>query len=399
MLTTEEQEPRQDGTFRASSLPETALIAGRHRAKRISFELTRKVRLMSTSARLAHISTLLTIVLLIVFAAAVPAAADDSLSVIFGSAPNIFDALDLVAQGAGFFSEEHLNVVRDHVANAPTCAQLVATGKGDVCSMAIEPLLEGYEKGLRLQLFLARSAQYSTVLGVPLDSQIRTLADFKGTNIGEPTIGSAAEVATKSMLAGAGLGKSDYSFLPVGTGASGLNALDNKRVSGLAVAYAEFVGYEVVANRQFRFFRHPLLLDVPNTGYAATPATIQAKGDLLKRYARAIVKAALFIRTSPAAAARLYLQLQVGGGNASGTALQNATRELTLLGDYLPAADPSNKRIGYFPVRGIELYSKVLTDYGITTQIVPGAAVVTDEFIEFANDFDHRAVTALAKRM
>jgi NitT/TauT family transport system substrate-binding protein len=235
-------------------------------------------------------------------------------------------------------------------------------------------------------------------LGVPLDSPIKTLADFKGTNIGEPTIGSAAEVATKSMLAGAGLGKSDYSFLPVGAGASGLNALDTNRVAGLAVAYAEFVTYEVVANKEFRFFRHPLLKDVPNTGYAATPATILAKGDLLRRYSRAIVKAALFTRSNPAAAARLYLQLQVGGERANDGALQNITRELTLLGEYLPAADPTNARIGYLPIRGIELYSKVLTDYGITSQVVPGSAIITDQFIAFANAFDHRAVIALANK-
>jgi NitT/TauT family transport system substrate-binding protein len=337
--------------------------------------------------------------LLVLCSAPRPAVADDSLSVIFGAAPSLFDAMDLVAQGAGFFNDEHLIVNRDHVANASTCAELVATGKADVCSLSVEPVLEGYEKGLHLQLFLARSAWYSYMLAVLDESPIRTLADFKGTNIGENSIGSAAEPATESMLSGAGLRKGDYSFVTVGAGAQALDALLNKRVDALAFGYSEIATDEVAANTMFRLFRHPVLKDVPNVGYAALPETIQAKGDLLKRYSRALVKAALFIRTNPAASARLYLQLQVGDGKVTDEALQKTTRQLTLLEDYLPAADPSNKRIGYLPPRGIELYSRVLTDYGVTHQVVPASAIVTDQFIGFANDFDHKAVVALAKSM
>jgi NitT/TauT family transport system substrate-binding protein len=337
--------------------------------------------------------------LLAIFAVARPARADDSLTLLAGAAPGLYDALDLVAQGAGFYKDEHLDVIKNHVANASTCAQLVATGKADICSMSVEPVLTGYEKGLRLQFFLARSAQYSYGLGVLADSPIRTLADFKGTVVGELTIGSSAEPAVHSMLAGAGLQKSDYAFVPIGSGAQALESFVDKHVAGVAMAYGDVVTFETVGNVNVRFFRHPILKDVPNVAYAATPATIGAKGPLLARFSRAIVKAALFMRENPAAAARLYLEYQVGGGPVTATALQNTTRQLTLLRDYLPAADPSNKRIGYLPPQGLELYSKLLVDYGLATQAVPVAAIATDQFIAFANDFDHRAVIALAKGM
>jgi NitT/TauT family transport system substrate-binding protein len=327
-----------------------------------------------------------------------PALSDDALSLIAGATPALFDTLDLVAQGAGFYRDEHLNVTTDHVANSGTCAQLVATGKADICSLSVEPVLQGYEKGLHLQIFLARSAQYSYVLAVLPDSPIRSLEDFKGTEIGENSIGSSAEPATESMLAGAGLTKADYAFVPVGAGAQALDALLGKRVAGIAVSLESVVSYEVVGNMTIRFFRHPILKDIPNVAFTATPATIQAKADVLERFCRAIVKAALFTRTNPQAAARLYLQLQVGGGRVTDSALQNTTRQLTLLQGYLPAADPSNKRIGYLAPRDLELYSKILTDYGITQKVVPVAAVLTDQFIPFANDFDHKALIAQAKR-
>jgi ABC-type nitrate/sulfonate/bicarbonate transport system substrate-binding protein len=167
----------------------------------------------------------------------------------------------------------------------------------------------------------------------------------------------------------------------------------------LADTLSDLVTYELAGNITFRVFRHPILKDIANVGYAALPATIAAKGDVLRRYSRAIVEAALFIRTNPRAAARLYLQNQVGGLKVTGEAVRDTARELALLQDFLPAGDPSNKRIGLLPPQGLELYSRYLADFGMIPRPVPGAAVATDRFVPYANDFDHRAVRALARRM
>jgi hypothetical protein len=88
------------------------------------------------------------------------------------------------------------------IAGGSTAAQLVASGKVDLCVISVEPALVGYEKGLRLQFFLSRQSQYSYVLGVLNDSPIRRLEDFKGKEIGEVTAGSLSEVAADSMLEG-----------------------------------------------------------------------------------------------------------------------------------------------------------------------------------------------------
>jgi hypothetical protein len=95
----------------------------------------------------------------------------------------------------------------------------------------------------------------------------------------------------------------------------------------------------------------------------------------------------------------LYLQLQVGGAKVTEDAVQRLTRYFVLIQGDLPAGDPSDKRIGYVSPQGLGLISQLLTDYGITQQVVAGSAIVTDQFIPFANDFDHKAVIALAKRM
>src|SRR5271165_5083417 len=95
------------------------------------------------SARLAFGAAGCACALLLVFGAPGPALADDSLSIVAGSAPGIFDALELVAQGAGFCRQEHLNINKNYSNSPATAAQLVATGKADVCALSLEPIIQG----------------------------------------------------------------------------------------------------------------------------------------------------------------------------------------------------------------------------------------------------------------
>jgi NitT/TauT family transport system substrate-binding protein len=326
-----------------------------------------------------------------------PALADDTLTVMRAAiAPNIFDLLDIVAEHLGFFKDEHLTIV-EQLANSPAvAAQLVATGKGDLCALSAEAVLQGYPRGLRLQYFFSHTTRYTNVLAVRDDSPIRTLADFRGKNIGVINIGSAGEVTAQLTLAGVGLEKTDVTFSPIGVGPQALDAVANNRVDGIAYPYVEAVNIEVVGNFKMRIFRNPILKDISNAGYAAAPATIQARADALQRFTRAIVEAALFVHYNPRVAARFFLE--AAGVRITPQLLDNNAREIALLEDNLPAADPANKRMGYMSPRGLEVLSRVLTDNGMTSQVVPASAIVTNQFIDYANQFDHKAVIALALR-
>jgi NitT/TauT family transport system substrate-binding protein len=327
-----------------------------------------------------------------------PASADDTLNVIgasFSSA--FFEVLDHVAVRAGFFNEEHLNVQKTYIFAASSAAQLVATGKADVVSCSFEPVLVGYEKGLRLQYFFQSDPEYVYALAVLQDSPIKALGDFKGKDIGEISAGSGAEVGTRSMLSGAGLNRNDYSFVAIGSGAPALTALAQNKVAGAAVSLVELSVETVVGGAKFRIFRHPILKNIGTYGFAATPATIRNKGDQLKRYARALVKAALLTRVNPQLAARYFLL--DSGQKVTPEALQNEVQILTLSQDDLAAADPENQKIGAFSLRDTEVYARFFADNGLTSQPVPAAAIVTNEFIDYANDFDHKAFIARVKRM
>jgi NitT/TauT family transport system substrate-binding protein len=326
------------------------------------------------------------------------AQADDSLTLIAGAQQTaFFEILEYVAEDAGFFKEEHLHVDVQFVGNPGSAAQLVASGKGDVCSISTEPIIQGYDKGLRLQAFFSRDPQYLWVLAVLADSPIHTLGDFKGTTLGEYSPGSPAEISTNAMLQGAGLKKSDVGYIVIGGGAQAISALIDKKVAGAAFPYPELAIYEANAGQKYRFFWNPILKDIGDVAFAARPDTIQTKADALRRFSRALAEAAILIRENPQVAARYFLQS--AGLKVTDEALGNEVRLLDLSQDQLPGTNPTSKQIGLMSSLGMGVYAKWMADNGMTAHVVPAADIVTDQFIAYANDFDHRALIAKVKAL
>jgi ABC-type nitrate/sulfonate/bicarbonate transport system substrate-binding protein len=321
------------------------------------------------------------------------ASADDTLTVVGGStATGFFEVVDIVAQQAGFFKEQHLIVDKQYSGNSSLAAQLVASNKADIASFAMEPILSGYEKGLRLVGFFSRDPQYVQTLAVLDGSPIRTLAGFKGAAIGEYSVGSAAEIPANSELAGAGVRRGDYTYIPIGSGAQAISALTSGKVAGVAFPYPELVTYATFAGLKFRYFWHPILKDIPASAYAASPATIAAKGDQLRRFARALVEASILIRVNPQLAARYFVA--GSGGQITSDAVAREARLLAVSQDMLPGIDPASRTIGELPLRSTAVLTTFMADNGLTAHVIPAAAIVTDQFIPYANDFDHQAFIA-----
>jgi NitT/TauT family transport system substrate-binding protein len=325
-----------------------------------------------------------------------PALPDDALSVVRdGNTPPLMNALNLIAEGAGFYKDEHLKVSAMLSNGSLGAAQICSSGRGDICPIGIEPLVTRYDEGIRLKMFLARASKFGYVIGVPEESPIRTLADFRGKKIGvHSTTGASGVVTAQSALSAAGLKPTDYELVTIGFEDQALGALASGKVAAAALPLYELIPF-MVAGTKLRILRHPTLADVANAGYAAAPSVIAAKGDALKRFSRAIVKASLLVRYNPPAAARALLTAD--GKPFGDVDLQRKTAELTAWEDDLPAADPDNRRIGAISMTGMQAYIQLLTDAGITKTAIPASQVVTDQFIEYANDFDHKSVEKYAK--
>jgi NitT/TauT family transport system substrate-binding protein len=333
--------------------------------------------------------------------------ADDTLTVTGSANPTaFFEVLMSAARHGGLFAAEGLTVNEHYTAGdmkqygaggaAGVGALLVADGKGDVATTTLEPILQGYERGLRLQSFFMRVPQYEWVLAVVDDSPIKTLADFKGATLGEMQAANPAEIVT-TAFAGAGVKKSDIAYRTIGHGPDAIAALKSGAVGGAVFPYMELASYEVDGAIKFRYFWDPITKDIGDGSFAATPETIRTKGEQLKHFARAMVKASILIRENPTLAARWFLADE--GIAVTPQAVASEARLIASGHAQLPADDPLSKRIGYTPPRAMDAYIGYLVDNGQMAKRVPASAVLTNAFIDYANDFDHAAFVAQVKRM
>lgn len=350
----------------------------------------------ATAARWARKVGLTAAVLLSL--AACPALADDPLSVILARrTPPLMNALNLVAQGAGFYREEHLRVTTRLTDQAIQTLRSCASGQSDICPMPIEPMLEHFDDGVRMKMFLSSADTFTVVIAVPADSPVRTLADLKGKAIGvHLATGAAGVFPTQSALAAAGVKPGETTMVTVGMNQQAMDALASGQVAALGLPMYEMVPF-IAAGAELRIFRHPILGHIANGGYASAPSVIAAKSDALGRFSRAIVKASLLIRYNPTAGARAFLQAK--GDPFTEGDLRRIAADLTAWEDDLPASDPTVARIGEVKRGEVERYIRLLTDAGVMKRAIPASQFVTDRFVGAANDFDRAAFEARAKAM
>jgi len=326
-----------------------------------------------------------------------PGVADDALAVVRDSkTPPLMNALNLVAEGAGFYKEAHLKVTNVLSETALDALKICSSGRGEICPVGIEPLVSRYDEGIRLKMFLARASKFGYVIGVPEDSGIRTLADLKGKKIGVHSVtGTSAVFTTESALAVGGLKKGDYELVTIGMEDEAVGKLKSGQVVAAALPFYELIPF-MIAGTKLRILRHPSLGEYANAGYAAAPSVIAEKGDALRRFSRAIVQASLLVRSDPGAAAQAMLTAD--GKGFTEADLARRTAEFRFWEEDLPAADPLNKRIGAISLAGMQAYIQLMADAGIIKRVMPASEVVTDEFVEFANGFDHRSVMSKGRR-
>jgi len=335
----------------------------------------------------------------IVFTLWRPALADDTLSFVKAArTPPLMNALNLIAEGAGFYRDEHVKISPMLSKGSLDAVQICSSGKGDICPIGIEPLVTEYDEGVRLKMFLARASKFGYVIAVPEDSPIKTPAGFRGKKIGVHALtGPSGGVALQSALwEGARLKPSDYELVTVGYDDQAIGALTSGKVEAAALPLYELIPF-MVSGTRLRIFRHPTLADVANAGYSAAPSAITAKADALRRFSRAIVKASLLVRYNPAAAARALL---TADGEPFGEVdVQRKTAELTAWQDDLPAANPDNPRIGAISMSGTQAYIQLMQEAGVTRTAIPADQVVTDQFIEFANHLNRKSFEKYAKSL
>ena len=302
-----------------------------------------------------------------------------------------------VAEQAGFFKEEGLEVKVNYAANAGLATQLVVAGNGDMTISTFEPIAQGYDKGMRGKIFLQTNNSFLYYVGVPADSSIKSVQDLKGKKIGVSNLGSSAIPALRSLLDEAGVPHSSSTFLPVGVGSQAMAALNTGKVDALGLWDGIYFGLER-GGAKLRYFHHPKLAGFGNFGFVTSNKTLKEKQQQLCAFGRAVGKATVFVLENPKAAVPMYWagnpSAKSGGGDQE--AFDKSLAEVTkIAATYGTLGD--DQTYGAINEAGFAAYLGMLKEQGYINALPPVDDIATDSVTECSNQFDREKVRELAR--
>lgn len=327
------------------------------------------------------------------------ASAQTKLTVQSGAPVPALDFIGLyVAQHAGFFKEEGLEVDFRNTANASTAVQLAASGSADVAFATIEPLILGYDSGIRGKAFAQSTGRVIYAIAIPKSSRPAQLTDLKNAKIGVTNLGSAAVPVAASILSAANVATSRDTFVPVGAGDQALAALQSKKVQALALWDGMYSAMEK-NGQPFEYFRNQSLIGFSNLALIASDATLADKQPELCKFARGIARGTIFAIANPEAALKMYWKVnqaaRVQAGDESG--LRKAIEELKFITNPMEQGMSIGGRYGFINQAGLKLYKDIVSSGKESLSKVHETTFFTNALSACINQFDKQAVQKLAQ--
>ncbi|MBN9593838.1 MAG: ABC transporter substrate-binding protein [Afipia sp.] len=303
-----------------------------------------------------------------------------------------------VGQQAGFFKQEGLNVEVRYASGGPQATQIVAANQADASLATVEPVINGYDKGIRGKIFARTNAELIYYIAVPEDSPVKTLADLKGKKVGVASFASAAVPVVKSMLKQSGVELQSDTLLPVGVMDQAMAALNSGKVQALGLYDGMYYALER-AGFKFRYLHHPALASFGNSGLFASDETIKTKKKELCAFGRAFAKATLFADTNPEAAVRLYWKAVPSArrGASDEEAMKIGLAEVRPMLRARFFKFPPEGKYGVIDKDGFAKYIEMNKQEGVVTNAPPVDAISTNDFIDCINDWNSAEVLKKAK--
>lgn len=235
---------------------------------------------------------------------AVPAHAQDKLTVMLDWFVNPDHGPIVLAQELGYFAEAGLEVeiVTPSDPNEPP--RMAAAGRVDL-AVSYQPQLHlSRHAGLPLVRVGTLVETPLTCLVVMADGPVQSMADLKGRKVGFAVAG-VQEVMLNAMLAHHGMAPDDVEQINIGWSIS--PALMSGQVDGVIGAFRNFeLNQLALEDREGRCF-YPEAEGIPAYDeliYVADPARMDA--ELIARFLSATERASLFIVNQPAAAWEMF---------------------------------------------------------------------------------------------
>ena len=264
--------------------------------------------------------SLVRIALFLLALAASPSRAADSVRVAMPTEGFLYTPLYL-ALDAGYLKEEGIDASLIQFRGGGAAIAGLASGSVEFCACAIQNAINAAVKGSDIRLIGTIIGQYASNvvlreevarrLGITKDTPVEArLAALKGLKIAGSGAGSSTDFLIRYMAKKAGLSpERDFTVLFLAGGAPILAAFSQGRIDG-------FVLSSPTSDIAIQRYKGVLMLDMsrgeledlrgyPSIALSAKQSFLKTKGDVARRFLRALAKANRTIRTEPARAKQI----------------------------------------------------------------------------------------------
>ena len=117
-----------------------------------------------------------------------------------------------IAQTEGYFAKEGLVVHVDNLSSGVPVVQGVVGGSLDIGASSIEPVVNAASQGAPVQIIGSYANKLTVSMVTP--STVTSPAGLRGMRLGIQQVGAFREVMTRMVIEGAGLTRSDVTYVP-----------------------------------------------------------------------------------------------------------------------------------------------------------------------------------------
>src|SRR2546430_4308460 len=139
---------------------------------------------------------------------------------------------NMLTQQLGYFKQEGLDVTLIDEASGQSSENEVLAGQVDAGSGSYNHTIELQAKGEQMEagVLLNGAPGEAEIVSAKAASQIHSVSDLKGKNLGVTELGSGTQTLTTALLHNAGIAPNQVHFIPVGAGDTFIAALQQGKI-------------------------------------------------------------------------------------------------------------------------------------------------------------------------
>lgn len=285
--------------------------------------------------------------------------------------------------------------------NSSSAMQAVLSGQADFVNMGPGAAILARAKGAPIKavyLNMRRNFQFPVVLA---NSDIQSIADFKGKTIGVISYGAQLVEIIKGMIAEAGLDPNkDVTFVETGAGAQAIAALTSGKVDiwgtwDSQIATAQNMGIEL------RRFTTPAAEKLVFGGsYFVRDDFIEKHPDVIEKVLRCVAEGSAMVLANPEGAVKAHWSVYPSSKPTNLDDAQAMAQALNLIKVRSEFIRPGEgERWGEFPADAAKVMVEFMRENNRLQEPLDPESLYTNQFIDAINSFDAQALQAQAAKL